>query len=805
MEKAKTKTSKKAGDATPAKKTPKKAVKKAASEGAGDVTTERGRKLGLVIVESPAKAKTLKKYLGRNFDVKASVGHIMDLPKSKIGVDVENGFTPTYELIKGKQKVVDELVKAALLADNVFLAADPDREGEAIAWHVAQTLQLSPAKAKRVLFHEITKSAVLTALENPITLNKDRFESQQARRILDRLVGYKISPILWTKVRRGLSAGRVQSVAVRVIVEREKEVKAFVPKAYWTILGSLKSQGKEFKALLAKINGERVERTGIDTEELAKGIVEGSQAGSWKIVNVVQKQRRRNPYAPFITSTMQQESAKRCYFSAKKTMMLAQQLYEGVELGEAGAQGLITYMRTDSTRLSDQAITDARDYIKKTWGGEFLPETPIQYKNKKNAQDAHEAVRPTSTEFTPEKVKPFLDADQWKLYNLIWKRYLASQMNPAVYDQTSVEFEVVAPDGKKYLYRSSGSVLRFEGFLAAWEEEEEKDDDGMGGRLPDLNDKSAFECEKVDAEKSFTQPPPRYSESSLIKELEEKGIGRPSTYAAILTTIQDRKYVEKKENRFYPTDLGDVVTGLLVENFGNIVNVEFTANMEDQLDQIEEGNVDWVKALTTFYTPFEETLKVAAEKMRDVKREEVPTDLKCPKCEKPLVIKWGKNGRFVACQGYPDCRYTSEFTQADDGVITLVAQPTTDEKCEKCGEPMMVKTGRFGRFLACSKYPECKTTKAITTGINCPDCQKGQLAEKRTRFGKSFYSCNKYPECKYAIWDKPIKGQPCPQCQNPFLVEHYTKKEGLSIRCPKKECGYSHEPSAVTPPPGDVA
>ncbi len=786
----------------PARK-PAKSKASAVSEDSG-LTSRVGRIRSLVIVESPAKAKTLKKYLGRDYDVRASVGHIRDLPKSKIGVDVEHGFEPTYELIKGKQKVVEDLQKAALLADKIYLAADPDREGEAIAWHVANELKIPPSKAHRVLFNEITKTAVIEALAHPIKLNQRRFESQQARRILDRLVGYKISPILWVKVRRGLSAGRVQSVAVRLIVEREKEVKAFNPKAYWTILGTLSSAGKEFRALLAKIDGERVERTSIDEEAMALEIVNGTQNGTWKIASVNQKQRRRNPYAPFITSTMQQEAAKRCYFSAKKTMVLAQQLYEGVEIGEHGMQGLITYMRTDSTRLSDQSLTDAREFIGSKYGKEYLPEAPVQYKNKKNAQDAHEAVRPTSTQFTPDMVKGYLDADQWKLYNLIWKRYLASQMNPAVYDQTTIEFNVVAPNGKKYLYRSSGSVLRFDGFLAAWEEQEEKDEDGLGGRLPDLNEKSAFDCNKVDAEKHMTQPPPRFSESTLIKELEEKGIGRPSTYAAILSTIQDRKYVERKENRFHPTELGNVVTDLLIENFGNIVNVAFTANMEDQLDQIEEGSVDWVKALTTFYTPFEETLKVAAEKMRDVKREEIPTDIVCPKCEKPTVIKWGKNGRFVACQGYPECRFTSEFVTAEDGKITLVETPVTDEKCEKCSEPMMVKTGRFGRFLACSKYPECKTTKAITTGIVCPTCLEGQLAEKRTRFGKIFFSCNKYPNCKYAIWDKPIKGEACPTCKSPFLVEHYTKKEGLSIRCPNKECGFQKE-TGPTPEPTEVS
>ncbi len=774
-------------------------VKKSTSKKTPVVVTEEiedtkpaGRGKGLVVVESPAKAKTLKKYLGRNFDVKASVGHIKDLPKSTLGVDVEKNFKPTYELIKGKQKVVDELTKAAKKASKVYLAADPDREGEAIAWHVAEELNLPKEKIHRVLFNEITKVAVLKAIENPIELNRARYESQQARRVLDRLVGYKISPILWTKVRRGLSAGRVQSVAVRIIAEREKEVLAFVPKAYWTIQATLDGEKKEFLARLYRVGEQRIERTDIDTEEWANQIVAAAQGGSWKIQSVQQKSRKRNPDAPFITSTLQQEASKRLYFSAKKTMTLAQQLYEGIEIGEEGAQGLITYMRTDSTRLSNDALNDARKQIEDSFGKKYLPPQPLEYKNKKNAQDAHEAVRPTSTQFTPEKVKQYLDADQFKLYELIWKRYLACQMEPAVFDQTTVDMDVKGKDGKDYVYRSTGSVLRFDGFLVLWQasEEDKNADEILATQLPDLTEQSNINCKGVLHEKHMTQPPPRYSESSLIKELEEKGIGRPSTYAAILSTIQDRKYVEKRENRFYPTELGGLVTDLLVENFKNIVDVEFTANMEEQLDLIEEGSANWIKTLSAFYTPFEETLKNAAEKMRNVKKEETPTDLKCPKCEKPLIIKWGKNGKFVACQGYPDCRFTSEFETQPDGTFKLVAQPTTDEKCEKCSSPMVVKTGRFGRFLACSAYPKCKTTKAITTGIQCPECKLGELSEKRTRFGKSFYSCTKYPTCKYAIWDKPIK-TPCPQCAHPFIVEHYTKKEGASLRCVNKECGYN--------------
>lgn len=770
-----------------------------------DSTSSRSSGKGLVIVESPAKAKTLKKYLGKKFDVKASVGHVKDLPKSTLGVDLDNDFAPTYELIKGKQKVVEELAKAALKADKVYLAADPDREGEAIAWHVAEVLQLPKEKRARVLFNEITKTAVIKALETPIELNQDRYEAQQARRILDRLVGYKISPILWTKVRRGLSAGRVQSVAVRVIVEREREVQKFVPQAYWTVQAELESKSKGFLSRLTKVGDKKLERLEIGTEEWAKEIVKDSQSADWKILSVTQKERKRNPDPPFITSTMQQESAKRLYFSAKKTMTLAQQLYEGIELGEKGATGLITYMRTDSIRLSDDAIKEARAIIEKEYGKKYLPAQPLIYKNKKNAQDAHEAVRPTSTEYTPESVKPFLDADQFKLYELIWNRYLTCQMEQAIFDQTTVDLEAKAKNGKSYGYRTTGSILRFDGFLRIWQESEEdkqankeKAEDLESQDLPELTKDSPVSCRKVTEEKHMTQPPPRYSESSLIKELEEKGIGRPSTYANILSTIQDRKYVEKKENRFYPTELGSIVTDLLVECFGGVVDVQFTANMEEQLDLIEEGQRNWIKALKDFYGPFSDTLKAAQEKMRDIKREETPTDLDCPKCQKKLIIKWGKNGKFVACQGYPECRFTSEYT-IEDGKFKLVVQPTTDEKCPNCTQPMVVKSGRFGKFLACSAYPKCKTTKAITTGIQCPDCKQGELSEKRTRFGKSFYSCTRYPECKYAIWDKPIKGRTCPDCQHPFLAEHYTKKEGASIRCPNKECGFT-EKAPETPP-----
>jgi len=771
------------------KTSPKK--KKATSESEG---LRRGPVKGLVIVESPAKAKTLKKYLGRQFDVKASVGHILDLPKSNLGVDLDHDFQPTYELIKGKAKVVDELKKAALNAEKIYLAADPDREGEAIAWHVVEVLKLKEDQVYRVLFHEITKPAVLKAIEHPVPMSKERYESQQARRILDRLVGYKISPLLWTKVRRGLSAGRVQSVAVRMIVEREKEVLAFQPKAYWTIEALLEAEGKKFPSRIVKIEDKKIDRTDIDKEEWAQEITNEVNGANWKILAVTKKQRRRNPDPPFITSTLQQEASKRLYFSAKKTMTLAQQLYEGIELGDLGTQGLITYMRTDSTRLSDDATRQAREIIQNILGPEYLPKSPLEYKNKKNAQDAHEAIRPTSIEYTPELVKPYLELDQYRLYELIWKRYLASQMEQAVFDQTSVDIQAKAKNGKSYQFRANGSILRFDGFLVMWQTEDKSPEEEDSVSLPDLTEKSEVEKKEVKTEKHFTQPPPRFSESSLIKELEEKGIGRPSTYASILSTIQDRKYVEKKENRFYPTELGDIVTELLVQSFSEILDLKFTAHLEDQLDQIEEGKADWIKTLKEFYVPFEKELATAAKKMRDIKREETVTELKCPKCEKPVILKWGKNGKFAACQGYPDCRFTSEF-EMEDGKVKLIEQEVVDQKCPTCEAPMAVKTGRFGKFLACSTYPTCKTTKPITTGIECPDCKEGELSEKRTRFGKAFYSCTRYPNCKYAIWDKPIKGRACPQCQNPFLAEHYTKKEGASVRCPNKECGFVEKAS----------
>jgi DNA topoisomerase I len=812
-----------------AKTAPKKATLKAGGRKGKSSSSDAGKVFGntLVVVESPAKAKTIKKYLGSGYTVKASVGHILDLPKSKIGVDVENGFEPVYEVIKGKQKVVTELRAAAKNADRVLLATDPDREGEAIAWHVKQQVARR-VPAQRVLFNEITKRAIQEAIKNPLELNRDMYDAQQARRVLDRLVGYKISPILWTKVRRGLSAGRVQSVAVRLIVERENEIAAFVPVEYWSIEADLKAAlPPQFRAKLIKLDGEKIE---LPSREVTQPLVDELEKLPFTVQSVQKKERRRNAPAPFITSKLQQEAANRLGFSAKKTMTLAQRLYEGVELGDEGQVALITYMRTDSVRLSPDAIGAAREYVAAKFGKDYLPPEPVQFKTKKSAQDAHEAIRPTSMEYEPSSVQKHLERDMFRLYELIWNRFIACQMVPAVFDQTTADIEAKrqAPDLPKhpaeraaalrlasneprsFLFRATGQILKFPGYLAVYGavvpeepeagaekmegEDEEKGD--VARQLPPLEEGQRLELVQLIPEQHFTQPPPRFTEASLVKELEEKGIGRPSTYAAILSTIQDKEYVEKKENRFFPTDLGKIVNELLVDAFPKILDVEFTAHMEDELDEVEEGKMQWVKVLDEFYGPFKKSLKAAEKTMRDVKREEQPTDLTCEKCGSPMVIKWGRMGRFLACSGYPDCKNTKDFVEKN-GKIEVVEDIPTEETCPTCGKPMVNKRGRFGRFLACSDYPNCKTTRPITLkDVVCPDCGGG-LAERRTRFGKSFYGCVNYPNCKFAAWDRPIPG-PCPQCGKPYLLSKYSKREGPYIACPDKQCGYRRE----APEPG---
>jgi DNA topoisomerase-1 len=789
----------------------------------GKPTTARSRRRGtpatervpgkgfLVVVESPAKAKTIKKYLGRSYSVKASVGHVKDLPKSKLGVDPDNGFAPTYEIISGKRKALAEIKKAASASSMTYLATDPDREGEAIAWHIAEEVAGDGVQVQRVLFNEITKKAVQEAIQHPLPLDRAKFDSQQARRVLDRLVGYEISPILWKKVRRGLSAGRVQSVAVKLVVDREREIVAFVPVEYWTLDAELEgNQPPAFVARLVKLDGQKAE---ISDRATAEALQAELGTATYTVSKVERRERRRNPAAPFITSKLQQEAANRLHFSAKKTMTLAQRLYEGVELGPDGSVGLITYMRTDSVRLSDEAVTAARAYLRETYGEAFIPESPNVYRSSKKAQDAHEAIRPTSLEYAPERVQQYLEPDMYRLYDLIWRRFLASQMTPAVYDQTTVEIAA-----GRATFRVSGNLLKFAGYLAVYGEkpdepesqrqgangEEESSEDGK--TLPALAEGDRLTLRRLIPEQHFTQPPPRFTEASLVKELEEKGIGRPSTYAAILSTIQEKEYVEKRENRFFPTELGTLVTDLLVKAFPRVIDVAFTAGMEEQLDEIADGNSDWVRVLNEFYSPFKIELAAAEAQMRDVKREETPTDLKCERCGSPMVIKWGKMGRFLACSGYPECKNTTDFEQKEDGTIVPVKEQVTDKLCEKCGKPMAIKRGRFGRFLACTGYPECKSSQPLSIGIPCPNGCGGELTERRTRRGKIFYGCNHYPACTFAAWDKPLL-EKCPECGSPYLLQRFSKREGPYVACPNSlkggSCTYRRS-SPETPAPSEA-
>jgi DNA topoisomerase-1 len=749
----------------------------------------------LVIVESPAKAKTIAKYLGKNYTVKASVGHIMDLPKSKLGVDIENDFEPKYIVIKGKAPVVKELKSAAKKADRILLATDPDREGEAIAAHVAEVISgsIEDAEVYRVLFNEITKKAILLAIEHPGKVDVNKVDAQQARRVLDRLVGYQISPILWKKVQRGLSAGRVQSVALRLICEREEEIKAFVPEEFWSLTALLEGKSPpQFEAKLIKRDEEKLR---VKNNEEAQKILADLQGRPYSVDKVEKKERRRNPVPPFTTSKLQQEAGRKLGFTAKRTMGIAQSLYEGVDVGKEGTVGLITYMRTDSTRVGKEAQDEARELIAGKYGKDYLPEKPPVYASAKLAQEAHEAIRPTSVMREPDVIKEYLENDQYKLYKLIWNRFVASQMNPAIIDQTSVDIK--AGD---YTFRATGSVVKFPGFMAVYMEEKPEDqvsDDENGEAvLPPLTEGEALTLIKLDPKQHFTQPPPRFSEALLVKTLEEKGIGRPSTYAAIISTIQDRHYVQKVENKFRPTELGVLVSELLVNHFPVVMDVAFTAKMEEELDKIEEGQMRWVEVVKDFYKPFSESLEKAQAEMKDFKSEQTPTDITCEKCGKPMVIKWGRNGQFLACSGYPDCKNTKPFVRNENGEVEAAPEETTDEKCPKCGSSMVIKRGRFGKFLACSRYPECNHTQGMSTGVTCPE-DGGKIVERRSRFGKVFYSCSNYPACKFAIWYKPVS-RPCPQCGAPFLVEKYSKKTGPYIACLKKECGYKEEPKAET-------
>ncbi|MCF8036295.1 MAG: type I DNA topoisomerase [Desulfobacteraceae bacterium] len=749
----------------------------------------------LIIVESPTKVKTIQKYLGGKYNVASTVGHIKDLPQKELGIDVENGFAPDYVTIPGKQKVIKALKEAAGDAQDIYLAPDPDREGEAIAWHAADVLQKKGRNFHRVLFHELTKSGVNEALSRPESLNENRYKAQQTRRVLDRLVGYQISPILWKKVKYGLSAGRVQSVAVRIICERERAIQAFEPEEYWSITAHLKGGNPPaFEARLAKYKGKKFS---IPDEQTAMQTRDQLAESEFTVEKITRKTVRRRPYPPFTTSKLQQDAIRKLRFSAKKTMTVAQQLYEGVDLG-GETVGLITYMRTDSTRISAEAANEAKDLILQRHGKDYALEKPRFFANKNRTQDAHEAIRPTSVYNSPEKVKPYLSKDQFALYQLIWQRFVASQMAEALIDQKNIA--IAAGD---YLLTASGSTVKFPGFLALYQSADdtaEAESKKKEGHLPEISEKEQLALVQLEPKQHFTAPPPRYSEASLVKELEENGIGRPSTYATILSTIRDKGYVELIKGFFHPTELGFIITDLLVENFPDILNVDFTAQLENDLDKVESDEQEARDLLRRFYELFEQRVVAAAEKMLSVKGVGLPTGLKCPECGREARIKVGKNGPFLACEGYPDCTWSRNYIRNEKGVIEPVEpseQAAEGETCEKCGRHMVVKQGRYGEFLACSGYPECKHTKSInagapakSTGVPCPrEGCTGELMERKSRRGKVFYGCSRYPDCNFALWDKPVDRK-CPECGASYMVEKETKKEGRIVKCAQKECGH---------------
>jgi len=737
----------------------------------------------LIIVESPAKIKTIKKFLGSGYEVEASVGHVRDLPTKSLGVDEDNDFAPDYQIIPGKTKVVSKLKSAAKAADTVYLAPDPDREGEAIAWHVAEIIRSSNSNLKRIQFNEITAKAVKEALANPTELRKPLFDSQQARRILDRLVGYKISPLLWKKVKRGLSAGRVQSVALRLIVDRERERQAFITEEYWVFKITVQGENPpSFDADLWKVDGEKPV---LDNENAALTLESRVSGLPYLVEGIVEKERQRHPRPPFITSTLQQDASNKLGFNAKRTMSVAQRLYEGVELGERGTTALITYMRTDSVRISDEARDGAHEWITRTLGPEFYPKEPRVYKSKGSSQDAHEAIRPVDPSLTPDSIKNALPPEQYKLYRLIWERFMASQMASARF------WDTVATIGSgPATWRAKGERLIFPGFLQIWPQTA----DAETAMLPKLVAGQELRLEKLHKEQKFTQPPARFSEASLVHKLEELGIGRPSTYAAIISTLTERDYVHIEEKHFLPTDLGLIVCDLLVEHFAQLMDAGFTARMEESLDLVAEGEADWVDLLKNFTLDFNPTLDKARENMTQVKAG-MDTGLSCPQCEDGrLVVKFGKNGTFLGCANYPACAFTSNYTRDSAGEIQLVKEEIPEDlgPCPKCetGRLVVKKTKTGGRFVACSNYPACRHTKSVGTGVPCPkDGCTGELVEKTSRRGKPFFSCSKYPKCDYAVWDYPV-AKPCPLCDSKILVRKETKARGVHLACPVKECGF---------------
>ncbi|MGE5246007.1 MAG: type I DNA topoisomerase [Betaproteobacteria bacterium] len=821
----------------------------------------------LVVVESPAKAKTINKYLGRDYKVVASMGHVRDLPKSKLGVDIENDFAEHYESIASRKKVIKELKDAAKTASDIYIATDPDREGEAIGWHLTQELAGKKRRIHRLTFNEITKKAIQEALKHPRAIDEKMVAAQRARRVLDRLVGYKISPLLWDKVRRGLSAGRVQSVALKLVCDREQAIEQFVPEEYWHLFARLAgAQPPEFEARLLKKDGETLR---VANEEQAKQILADLERESWTVASVATRERKRNPPPPFITSKLQQTAR----FPVKKTMMLAQQLYEGIELpglGVDGPVGLITYMRTDSVRIADEALAAVREHVAAAFGGEYLPATPNVYRSKADAQDAHEAIRPTSMLYDPDTVKPYLTPDQYSLYRLIWNRFVASQMTPATFDETTVDV-AAGP----YLFRVKGTVPKFAGWMAAYGRQDvdgdgpeaprgadapgsgalggaparlgrgapagdgEDDDSAAAGVLPPLAEGDRLELKALRPEQKFTQPPPRFTEATLVKELEENGIGRPSTYASIIAVLQDRDYVSKVEGKFKPTALGRIIEQLLVKSFDDIIDVEYTRNLEEDLDKIEQGKTDYVATLEGFYKKFKKDLARADKDMIDLKKgieigencekcgapmlkkvgrfgpfiacsaypectntreletSEPESDTEeeiepCENCGRPMVVKRGRFGQFLACTGYPECKTTRKLIATKQGGLKA-ARPDQilDEKCPRCGSNLVIKQGRFGEFTACTNYPECRYIKHKTTGVKCPkDADRGgEIVERKSKRGKMFFGCSNYPDCDFVLWNRPV-AEKCPRCGAPYLVEKTTKKHGRQVLCNNEDCDY---------------
>jgi len=826
----------------------------------------------LVVVESPAKAKTINKYLGKDFIVKASIGHIKDLPAKGLGVDIQNNFEPHYEIIpdskkRNNKKIVSDLKKTAKAASAIYLAADPDREGEAICQHLAEEIvpKRPAVPAYRVMFNEITKRAVQQAFEHPKQIDENLVDAQQARRVLDRLVGYKVSPLLCRSIGGRLSAGRVQSVALRMVVEREREIEAFVKTEYWTITANLTGkQPPAFDARLLKVDEQTVKTSGFDqdikkteilvgNEARAKDLVAEAEKQAFIVKEVTTKERKRNPVPPFITSKLQQEASRKLGFPVKRTMMIAQHLYEGIDIGDEGSVGLITYMRTDSTRVGEAALGEVRQFISGQYGTNYMPEKAVHYRSKKDAQDAHEAIRPTDVARTPDSLAKYLRPEELKLYRLIWQRFVASQMMPALFDQTTIDIQA-----GRFVFRATGSVLKFDGFLKVYQEgrDEKSEDEEDERTLPLVTQGETLALKKIEPEQHFTEPPPRYTEATLVKALEEKGIGRPSTYAAIMTTIQDREYVEKKEGRFHPTALGKTVNDVLIEGgFDDLFNETYTARMEEELDEIEEGKLKWTDALSEFYGKFKQDLDKFQKYVSEVKNIETPTDEVCVKCGtpgmvqklgrfgkylkclecgatrdaepaaspdggatsaqvssdgseaeepevcelcgKPMQLKRGRFGPFYGCSGYPECRNIRKISKSGK----LTAPPELlDEKCPLDNAQLVKRHGRYGEFISCSNYPKCKYIKRETTGVACPrpGCE-GELIVKRSKRGKVFYSCSEYPKCETVFWDKPVS-ETCPQCGAPFLLEKTTKK-GTTRRCANEDCGYRSETRPLPAPP----